>query len=150
MEAGDAPRVRLELLDSRGVDTSQARHAVGPAAPLELLEPRELSAIGGDDHLPAALAGDLVLLAVLVHLAGALHAQARLQRARRVIDARVDHARVVAGLVGSDLVLALEHANRGQRVASGQRSRDGQPDDPPAHDRQVTALGRVRIPWAGA
>ena len=56
------------------------------------------------------------LVAVLVHLARALHAQARLQRARRVVDAGVDHARVVAGLMGAELALALEHADRGARA----------------------------------
>ncbi len=94
--------------------------AVGAAAALELLQAPELLALGRHDHLAARSCGDLVLRAVLVQLARTLHAQARLQRPRLVVDPRVDHPRVVAGLVCAQLGLALEHAHRQPRVAAGQ------------------------------
>ena len=67
-----------------------------PAAPLELVEARELAVVQRDDDLPAALGGDAVLFAVVVQPCGALDAQPRLERARGVVDARMDDAAVVA------------------------------------------------------
>ena len=86
VQPGDPPCVWLELLDARGVDPAQAWNAVGLAASLELIQPVELRRIGRDDHLAAALMRDAALLAVLIQLARALDAQARLQRAGHVVD----------------------------------------------------------------
>ena len=71
---------------------------VGAAAALELVQARELALVQRDDDLAAALDGDAALLAVVVQARGALDAQARLQRARLVVDAGVDDPGVVAGL----------------------------------------------------
>ena len=94
--------------------------------------------------LPQRSLAIAALFAVLVHLARALDAQARLQRAGHVVDAGVDHAGVVAGLVGADVGLALEHAHRRAWIARDQLARDRETDDPAADDRQVAALGRAR------
>jgi hypothetical protein len=112
------------------------------AAALELIQALELRAVGRDDHLAAALERDRPAFAVLIHLACAFDAEPRLQRAGHVVDARVDHARVVARLVGADLALALEHADAGLRVARKQLAGHGEADDAAADDREVAALGR--------
>ena len=92
---------------------------------------------------PQRSLGDAPLRAVLIQLARALHAQARLERAGHVVDAGVDHARVVAGLMRADLGLALEHADRRLRVAPDQLARDRQAHDPASHHREVAALWRL-------
>src|ERR1035438_1908458 len=88
----------LQLSDSVRVDASQTGHPVGPAPAFELVQTCQLGGVGRDDHLPAADARDAALLAVVIHLARSLHAQARLQRAGLVVDAGVDNAGVVAAL----------------------------------------------------
>src|SRR5205823_709784 len=120
--------------DLVGADPAQARHAVGAPAPLELVEALELGAVGRDDHLPAALGDDAAPLAILIQVGGPFDAQARLQRAGHVVDAGVDHTRVVPGLVGPELSLALEHADRSVRPAREQLAGDRQAQDAPADD----------------
>src|SRR5438105_4227499 len=66
------------------------------------IQSRQLLLGGGDDDLAAAVGGDAALGAEGVDLAVALHAQARLERAGRVVDARVDHPAVMAALVLGD------------------------------------------------
>ena len=125
---------------------AQAGHAVGLAAALELVQAVQLGGVGRDDHLAAALVRDAPLLAVLVHLARALDAQAGLERAGRVVDAGVDHAGVVAGLMRADLGLALEHAHRRARVAP--RSARAPPPGP--RSRRPPPPGRNARAPAGA
>src|SRR5438445_11961791 len=103
MQGGDPAGMRLDLLDSGAVQKAQSGDAVGPPPALELPQARELGSVGRHDQLAAALARDLPLLAVLVQLARPAHAEARLERAGRVVDAGMDHARVVAGLMRCDL-----------------------------------------------
>ena len=143
---------RSRARGARARGCRRRRSCAGPerrwrGAALELLQAAELGGVGGDDQLAAALVGDVALLAVLVQLARALHAQARLQRAGRVVDAGVDHPGVVAGLVLADLLLALEHAHRRVRLPSRQLARHRQADDPPSDDRKVAALGRRFASW---
>src|SRR5204862_4744430 len=109
VQAGDACAVRLELADLLGAQAAQARHLVGAAAALELVEARELALVQGDDDLAAALDGDAALVAVVVQARGALDAQARLERARLVVDAGVDDPGVVPGLAAADLVGRIDH-----------------------------------------
>ncbi len=83
--------------------------------------------------------------------ARSVDAQSRLQRARPVVDARVDHARAVAGLVRRQLLLALEHAQRRARMPACQLARDGRARRcrrrrPPSHS--LGGAGRSRQPAA--
>src|SRR5207245_4060762 len=98
VQRGDPGGVRLDLAELVRVQPAQARYAVGGSPALELLQPQKLAGVGGDDQLAATLGRDAALVAVVVQLPGALHAQPRLQRAGRVVDALVDDAGVVPGL----------------------------------------------------
>ena len=91
--------------------------------------------------------GIAVLLAELVQLARALDAQPRLERARRVVDARVDDSAVVAGLVEADVVLLLEDDDRAARVAAVQLARDREPEDAGADDGDVY-VARANRPFS--
>src|SRR5436853_607279 len=76
--------------------------------------------------------------------ARALHAEAGLQRAGRVVDAGVDHAAVVAGLVEADVLLLLEHAHRAVRAPDEQLARDGEAEDARADHRDVAVARGIR------
>ncbi len=112
VKASHAPRMWLELAYALSVETAQPVHAVERAPSLELLQPRDLLGARGEDQLAAALVRDLMLFAIAVELRRSLHAQARLGRAGLVVDARVDDAGVVAGLVLTQLGLTLQYAYR--------------------------------------
>ena len=65
-----------------------------------------------DDDLAAAVVGNAVLLAEAVHGLAARDAVARFERARLVVEAGMDDAAVVAGLVGGQAVLGLQNDQR--------------------------------------
>ncbi len=83
---------------------------------------------------PHVLEGDGALRAVRAQQLHSAPAQLRLQRARRVVDARVYHAAVPAGLMRGDLVLLLEHGDRRVGLDLGETPCDGEADDPGADD----------------
>ena len=125
----------LDLAQLLRPDAAQAGHAVLARAALELVQPRQVRVAHRDDDLPAGLRGDPMVGAVGVQRVRALAAQPRLQRPGRVVDALVDDAAVVGGLVRAEPVLALEHEHAA--AAQRERPRRGQADDPPADDRDV-------------
>ena len=133
-------------LDLAGVDPRRS-----PRTPLA--RPRRSSSagararrLGREDELAAALAGDPVAFAVLVHLPRPFHAQPCLQRARRVVDTGVDDAGVVSRLVARDLGLALEHADRGRgRRASSSRA-TARPTMPPPTTAMSQLSGACSAP----
>src|SRR5207253_5871043 len=67
-------RVRLPLADALGPEPLEPLEAVGAAAALELVEPRELARLGRDHELATALGADAVRLAEPVHRLAALDA----------------------------------------------------------------------------
>src|SRR5262245_19652120 len=99
MQRSDAAAFRLELGNLRRADPAQTGHAVCLCSGLKVGEPRQLVPGDRHDQLPAALERDRVLLAELVHELGALDAELGLERAWRIVNARVDDAGVMAGLV---------------------------------------------------
>ena len=102
MQRRPAPALRFDVSDLATPHPAQPRDAVGMAARFKLREPRQLIITHGDDQLPAALVGNGVSVAVFIHQPGTLDAQPGLERAWPVVNAAVNHARVVAGLVIPD------------------------------------------------
>jgi hypothetical protein len=141
VQGGDAADVRLDLVDLAAREAGDRPGAVRARSALELVEARQLLAAGGDDQLAAAVERDPAGFAEPVEEARAAHAELRLQRARLVIDAGVDHAGVGAGLDGPDAILALEDADPARAVAQRQLAGDGEADDSAADDRDVASLG---------
>src|SRR5215207_434622 len=137
MQRVDADRVRLDRGDLVGADPPQFRNAVCDPPALELVEARQLLGAGGDDQLARPLRRDAPPLAVRVELGGAGDAQPRLQRARRVVDAGVDDAAGMAGLVARDPGRRLEHRDADAVVAQRQLARHGEAHDPGADDHDV-------------
>lgn len=143
VQPGDPGHVRLDLAQLAGRNRVKSRHAVLDPAALELGEPPELALAGRDDQLARAQGGDPALLAVGVELGGAGDAESRLQRPRLVVDPGVDHPAGVAGLVGADLALALEHADREAVVAKRELAGCRETDDPGADDDQIAFARRL-------
>jgi hypothetical protein len=138
----DAAHVRLDLRDLAGGNPPQALHPVGGAAALELVELRPLGLRHRDDQLAVAAGGQAARLAVVVELARALGAQAGLERAGRVIDAGVQDAGVVPGLMEADIGLALEHRDGAVRLPRQQLARDREADDAGTHHDDVGLCAR--------
>ena len=95
-----------------------------------------------DDQLAGAAGREPARLAVVEELARALGAEARLERAGGVVDARVQDAGVVAGLMEARDRLALEHRDGAVRRARQQLARHREADDAGAHDDDVGLFAR--------
>ncbi len=114
----DPDAMRLDLSEAFWADHFQAVDTVGLTTLEQPFQPRELALVAGDDDLAAAVSRDALLLAIGVQLALALHAQASLERPRRVIDARVQDTAVVPGLVLTHARLLVEHSQPQTRIAA--------------------------------
>jgi len=122
--------VRLDLDDLLRPDPTQSRDAVLGACLLQGSQPSELVGLHRHHELAHLVVGDLVLGAVVAEQLPAAGAQHRLETARLVVDARVHHARVVAGLVGCEAVLLLEDHHLLKGISSQQLAADRDPEDP--------------------
>src|SRR5436190_22521714 len=142
MERRDAAGPRLDFRDLLRRHATQAGNFVGMATTLELVHPVQLRLVGRDDQLAVPLGLDPVLAAVGVEQAGSLDTQPGLQRARSVVDARVDHPARMRGLVRREAILALEHAEAGGRMPGQQLSRHGESENAGAdHDEVASPWG---------
>ena len=104
--------------------SSTLRNAVRDRATMELLEARQLVLVRRHHDLAAAEDRDPPLLAVHEEPRGALDAELRLERPRDVVDASMDDAARVPGLVRPERRLLVEHRESEARAASpGARAR---------------------------
>ena len=120
--------------------TAEARDAVLARPLLEGLEGGQL--VDRRARRPACRSsryGDPVLLAVRPQQGAPSPAERRLERSGRVVEAGVDDAAVVPGLVGRDARLLLEDGHLGAGIAPRHLARDGEAHDPGPDD----ANGRV-------
>ena len=140
-------------VDSDGLDTelAEARESIdatGLAEPLDPVgrpplvnraKPLELALLRRHDHLAAALVSDAVLPAELIHELEPLGAEARLVGAWFVVDARVDDAAIVPGLMRRDPRLFVENEEPSGGMPLGERQGRGQADDPAAALDRIAA-----------
>ena len=116
----DARGVRLDLEDALTADVLEARHAVRQRPLAQGGESRQLAVIERHHELAAVVERDVVRLGEGFDIGLALAAESCLERAGRVVQAGVEDAAVVAGLVGRELSFLLDDGD-----AAG-------PDGPPA------------------
>ena len=116
------------------VDPAQPRHAVLARGPLERVEATELVGVDRDDELAALVVGKVALGAVLLQQLPPARAELGLQAAGAVVEAGVDDAGVVAGLVGGEPILLLEDHHAHSWSAQGDLASDGQADDAASDD----------------
>ena len=139
-QPADPERVRLELPDPLRTDRLEALDAVLAGLRLERLEARQLVLRQGHDELADPLDLDPPLGAVRLERDLALAAEAGLERTRRVVEAGVDDAAVVAGLVGRELRLALDDQDPQPGPAHEHLAGGREAEDPAADDEEVGAL----------
>ena len=135
-QPGDAGDVRLEFLQLGSAQAAQLFQAVGRPLLFQFVQGGDLVLPGGHHQLAAGLVGDPVLPAEAVQGFAAGDAVPGLQRTGLVIEPGMDHAAVVAGLVGGQSVFGLEHddgVHPGLDQGHGRR----QPDDAAADDAHV-------------
>src|SRR5207237_10366911 len=101
--------VRFMLADALGAEHLEVRDAICAAAAKEFCETGQFGRLGGDDELARPTVRDPVLVTERRQPPRALDAQTRLERAWRVIDARMDDAAVVTSLMGGNNALLLEN-----------------------------------------
>ena len=150
VEGAQAGAVGLDLPQLLGSDHADPFDAVGPGPSVQLLQARDLLRAGGDDDLAAEVVADALLVAELQQRLLPGHARLRFHRPRPVVDAGVEHAAVVAGLVRAELRLLLQQGAPQPGMLLAQAHGRGQPDDAAADDRQIerfhekTGKGRGR------
>jgi hypothetical protein len=147
VQRGQAGRLGLDLAQLGRAEAAQPRDAVRRRPALELVEPGQVLLAHRDHDLPARLGRDAVGVAVRVQRVRPLAAEPRLQRAGRVVDALVDDAAVVGGLVRAEPRLALEHEH--PPPAQRELARRRQPHDAATDDRDVRARVHRWSPPAG-
>ena len=134
--------MRLDLDQFGPLDHPQTLHAVRGSALEQILKPTELVLAGRDDQLARRLAGNAAFIAIADHFRRSGDAQLGFQRTGRVVDAGMDHAAVVAGLMLSDLALFFEHDDLGARAAAQYLARGRQSENAGAGHHDVAVPGR--------
>ena len=133
-------RVRLQLVQPLDADLL-ARDAVGLAALQDRVHRPQILRLAGDDDLAADLIVDAVLVAERLHHRLATAAVDGLHAAGLVVNAAVQHAAVVAGLVVGERLLLFEDDDLLVGVAGRQLVRGGEADDAAADDGDVDECG---------
>jgi hypothetical protein len=111
MQRAHGAQGRFQRQGLRGVQAGHAFHPVRLAARGQCVQRREFTVLCGHDELAALVVGDVVAIEEFVHQAPAFHAEARLQRARRVMQAGVDHLGVARGDARPHAALALQNGH---------------------------------------
>ena len=129
------------------IEPLEPREAVVASPAFELVEPRELTLRHGHDHLAATLVRDPVLRGEEEEGLPSRGAQPGLARTGFVVEAGVDDAAVVAGLVKGQALFRLEH-QAAQPMIRGERARRGEADDSTAyHDDIERAAHRLILAY---
>ena len=140
MQGANSGAVRLNLAQLFRAEDGKVGDAIGHASPVKLLERGQLVFAGSDHHLAANFMGDAVFPAECHHCGCPLHAGLGFEGAGLVVEARMDHPAVVAGLVGGNPVLLLDdqQARGGKPLREGHAG--GKPDDAAADNHQIELM----------
>ena len=112
---------------------------------------RESSSASVATHeLAARLVGDPVFVAESLGGLGATPAEVGLEAAGLVVDAGVDDAAVVPGLVAGEARLLLDQEHGGTRPDAAELERRRQPHDPAADDAEIVDHGAASVAVAAS
>ena len=136
----DAGGVRLDLVQPLPADQLEALGAIGSPSSEELGYCRRLGVVGCDYDLAAHLVIDAALVAESAEHPGPRRAEVGLPRPRRVVDAGMYDAAVVARLVLGQLGLLLQYRHLQAGETPGEAHGDGEADYAPSHDDEVSLL----------
>jgi xanthine dehydrogenase YagT iron-sulfur-binding subunit len=141
VERGDPGRVRFMLAELLRTDSANAIEPIGAAAPFELVESQDFARVDRHDDLAATLEGNAVLGAELLEETAPASAHHGLLRTGFVIEACVNDAAVVSGLVRCESRLLLEQREREVRARGGDGQGRREAHDSAAHDGDVDLCG---------
>ena len=110
----DAGGMRLQFLQTIAVDHLTG-DAVLLAAFVDGIQAREFAVVDGHDHLAAHIERQLLFGAEGLHCLQAFAAVNGAKRSRSVVDPRVQHTGVAAGLVGRPAGLPFPERAHGDR-----------------------------------
>ena len=130
--------VRLAGAHRGAVHDAQSRDAVGAAVFGEAFEVRYLLRVVDHHKLAAIPVRHMVRGAEFVQHPVARHAQARFERAGRIVDARMDHAAVARARAHAELGHLLDEKH--VAPAPRNRARHGATHHAPADDHNVGAI----------
>ncbi len=138
MQRGDAMNLGLDHPCLPGIDQIQSRHAAGARIGADLLKLRHLRLLRGDDQLADAPMRHAARCAIGIEFFLAGDAGARLEAARRVIEAGMDHFRIARGDAAANAAACLQHHHLtpGKR----QRARDREADNARADHKGFNTL----------
>ena len=128
---------RLDLPEIILAEKRHAVDAVRPGPHVKIVEAGQIALVRRDNDLAATLRRDSVLLAVGVQRSASLHAQPRFERARSVVDPRVDNAAVMPRLVCGDPVFLLENEDAEAVVAEQRLAGDREPENARADHHEI-------------
>ena len=140
-QRADAGGVRLNLRQAFRPYDFQIRHAVGDAALVQVLQPAQLAFVGRHDNLAAGVVFNLVRIAEGHQSVFPAHAEPRFPRTGAVINAGMDDAAVMPGLVLSQPFLFLNDGNAQAGRGVQQLHRRGQADDAAADHSHIVGAG---------
>src|SRR5436309_975307 len=120
MQGAQARCVRLNFAKFFGGEEREARHAVGGSAPVQFFEHRYLGNITGHNDLATLMVAHRVFVAEASEQLTPTRASARLGRAGFVVNAGVNDAAVVTGLVVGKVAFFFEHDDRRARITPRQ------------------------------
>ena len=143
-EGPDSGRVRFELANPLGADLFESFDPVRLAPLANRGEGRELALVQSDDELAAVLERDPVIRSEPLERGLALAAELRLPRSGRVVEARVQHSAVVAGLMRPEGRLLFEENETQPRPTLEKAIRRREPQDAPSYDGDVAGRRHVR------
>src|SRR5262245_52999953 len=133
MQCRQAHCMRLNFCDARRRDACQSRHAVLGRGALQRLDPTEFRIVDRDDQLAAHVVWQSPFRAELAEKVAPSAAQRRLEAAWLVVDAGVNHARVVTCLVYAEAIFLLEDVDSEAWIPPRDLPADRQPDDSSSH-----------------
>ena len=140
-QGAHAGGVGFNLRQPFRADNLQVGNAVGYAPLVEVLQPSQLAFVGGDNHLAAGVVFNFVAVAEVNETVFAGHAEPGFPGAGTVVDAGVNDAAVVPGLVLRQARLFLNDGHAQIGAAFQQLHGRGQPDDAAAHDAHIVDTG---------
>ena len=143
VQCGDARDVRLDGVQLGRADASDPEPVV-PATLLEGAERGELRGRRRDDHLAAAVEGQVVGRAVRLQQAASAGDERGLRGTWCVVDARVHDPGVATGLVAGGAVLLVEHDHTETGPSTLQLDRRREPHDAGADHHHVGRSVRRR------
>lgn len=115
-QSPDAGHVRLDLPDPFRSDFLEAVDAIGGAPLLERRQARELILVEGNDQFSAMAVGNAVVVGEALELELPFSTKPRLEGSRGVVESRVQHARVVAGLMDAEVGFLLNDCHAQGRL----------------------------------